>query len=117
MFADDLVNPFYIVNYNNSWKEIQEQVKEIIHRFPNRYKMAYHDEDEQKIIVFTSLDFRVFGKDKSIIIFISKIDTSENSCLIAYEAKKIKGDVETEEEFQQGKYFIETFQEDMFLVC
>ena len=82
-------NPFSIIHYNCSWAAIKEQITEIMQRFPSRYKMAYHEEDEQKIILFTSLDFTVFGREHMMVIYISKIDSGINNSMLAYEAKKL----------------------------
>jgi hypothetical protein len=113
---DTISNPFTIVNYNCSWFAVKEQVTELLQRFPNRYKMAYHEEDEQKIILFTSLDFNVFGKRRMTVIYISKIDNAANSSMLAYEAKNYTGDITTKEDFDRGQYFIDMLTEDMMLV-
>jgi len=113
---DTVNNPFAVINYPCSWPAVKEQVSEIIQRFPNRYKMAYHEEDEQKIILFTSLDFTVFGKQRMTVIYISKIDNAANSSMLAYEAKNYAGDITIKQDFDRGQYFIDALSEDMMLV-
>jgi hypothetical protein len=109
-------NPFSVIHYNCSWAAIKEQLFEIMQRFPSRYKMAYHEEDEQKIILFTSLDFTVFGREHLMVIYISKIDSCVNNCMLAYEAKNYAGDVTAKEEQNRGQYFIDSLAEDMMIL-
>jgi hypothetical protein len=116
MQAVTIHNPFSVLHYNFSWTVVKEQVLEIIQRFPNRYQMAYHEEEEQKIILFTSLDFTVFDKQRMTVIYISKIDSSADNSILAYEAKNQTGDITTKEDYDRGQYFIEALAEDMMLV-
>lgn len=109
-------NPFSVIHYNCSWNSVKEQLSEIIIRFPSRYKMAYHEEDEQKIILFTSLDFNVFGREHMMVVYISKIDASENCSMLAYEAKNYAGDIITKEDQNRGQYFIDVLTEDMMML-
>ena len=109
-------NPFSVIHYNCSWNSVKEQISEIIIRFPSRYKMAYHEEDEQKIILFTSLDFNVFGREHMMVVYISKIDASENFSMLAYEAKNYAGDIITQEDQNRGQYFIDVLTEDMMML-
>lgn len=113
---DTLSNPFTVLHYNCSWTAINEQVQEIIERFPNRYKMAYYEEDEQKLILFTSLDFNVFGKERMTVIYLSKIDNTPHSSIVAFEAKNYSGDIHSKEDFDRGQYFIDALAEDMMIV-
>jgi len=113
---DTINNPFSIINYNCSWTAIKEQLSEIIQRFPARYKMAYHEEDEQKIILFTSLDFNVFGREHMMVVYISKIDASVNSSILAYEAKNYSGDITTKEDHNRGQYYLDQLAEDMMIL-
>ena len=111
-------NPFSIVQYNCSWSALKDQIQEILHHTPNRYKMAYHNEDEQKIILFTSLDFNVFGKERITVIYISKIDSCTSQSILAFEAKNYTGDITTKEDFERGQYHIDILAEDMMqLYC
>ena len=116
MQAETISNPFSVIHYNYSWSAVKEQVYELINRFPNRYKMAYHEEDEQKIILFTSLDFTVFGNQRMTVVYISKIDDATDNSILAYEAKNYTGDVTGKEDFDRGQYFIDALTEDMMLV-
>ncbi|CAN5423161.1 hypothetical protein BH10BAC2_BH10BAC2_18720 [soil metagenome] len=116
MQAETLSNPFSVLHYDYSWTAVKDQVYELIQRFPNRYKMAYHEEHEEKIIIFTSLDFTIFGKERMTVIYISKIDNSTNNSILAYEAKNYAGDVTCKEDFDRGQYFIDALSEDMMLV-
>jgi len=109
-------NPFSVIHYNCSWAAIKEQLSEIMQRFPSRYKMAYHEEDEQKIILFTSLDFNVFGREHMVVVYISKIDSGVNNSILAYEAKNYAGDITTKEDQNRGQYFLDLLTEDMMLV-
>ena len=116
MQAAIISNPFSVIHYNCSWKAVKEQVYELIQRFHNRYKMAYHEENEQKIILFSSLDFTIFGKERMTVIYISKIDSSTDNSMLAYEAKNYAGDITCKEDFDRGQYFIDALTEDMMLV-
>lgn len=116
MQVETISNPFSVIHYNCSWSAIKEQVYEIIQRFPNRYKMAYHEEEEKKIILFTSLDFTVFGKERMTVIYITKIDNSANSSILAYEAKNYAGDITSKDDYDRGQYFIGSLNDDMMLV-
>ena len=116
MQAETINNPFTVIHYNYSWPAVKEQIFELIQRFPNRYKMAYHEEDEQKIILFTSLDFTVFGKQRMTVVYISKIDNAPEYSILAYEAKNYSGDITSNEDFDRGQYFINALTEDMMLV-
>jgi hypothetical protein len=109
-------NPFSVIHYNYPWSAVKEQVYELINRFPNRYKMAYYEEDEQKIILFTSLNFTVFGKQRMTVVYISKIDDAADSSMLAYEAKNYSGDISVKDDFDRGQYFIDALMEDMMLV-
>lgn len=109
-------NPFSVIHYNCSWAAIKEQITEVMQRFPSRYKMAYHEEDEQKIILFTSLDFGIFGREHMMVVYISKIDSCANNSIIAYEAKNYAGDITTKEDENRGQYFIDSLAEDMMML-
>ena len=113
---DTVNNPFSVIHYNCSWSAVKEQLFEIMHRFPSRYKMAYHEEDEQKIILFTSLDFTVFGREHMMVVYISKIDSAQNSSMLAYEAKNYSGDITTIQDYNRGQCFIDALTEDMMIL-
>lgn len=116
MQAETLSNPFSVLHYDYSWTAVKDQIYELIQRFPNRYKMAYHEENEERIILFTSLDFTIFGKERMTVVYISRIDNSRDSSILACEAKNYAGDIICKEDFDRGQYFIDALSEDMMLV-
>lgn len=116
MQLEAISNPFSVLHYDYSWAAVKDQVHELIQRFPERYKIAYYEEEEEKIILFTSLNFTIFGKEKVTIIYMSKIDTAIDRCILAYEAKNNSGDITCKEDFDRGQYFIDALSEDMMLV-
>ncbi|MBG9376814.1 hypothetical protein I5907_11240 [Panacibacter sp. DH6] len=106
-------NPFSIQQFNCSWAAIKEQVTEILFHMPEKYKLAYEDETEQKLILFTSLDFNIFGKERMNVIYLSKIDSHQQQCMIAFEVKNYNGDITTKEDFERGRFFMDILAEDM----
>jgi len=116
MRQEAISNPFTIMNYNHSWSEIRKQVDEVVDKFPHRYKLAYHNDYDQKLILIASFDFRIFSMEKSNLIYISKIDSTEDISMLAYEAKNYSDDINTNIDYDKGFFFIESFFEDLSLV-
>ena len=110
-----ITNPFRSEYYDYSWTDIRDMVNTMVARFPQRYRLAYHHDYYQKIILLINLH-PSFNIEHANLIYISKIDAEPQSSLLIYETKKYNGDITTLKDFTRGSNCMREFSNDLFLV-
>lgn len=104
-------NPFVTNNYDYSWKELRERFTNLTEHFNGLFKLAYHNDYYEKIVmlVHTGLDHDV--KD-ALLIYINKLDASKEHSLLSFETKKYNGDIKHFEDYVEGDAFMHQFLEN-----
>ncbi|MBG9378644.1 hypothetical protein I5907_20600 [Panacibacter sp. DH6] len=115
MQQEVITNPFRIQYYDYSWNDIREMVNTMVARQPKRYRLAYHNDYYQKIILLINLH-PTFDIQHANLIYISKIDAEPQSSLLIYETKKYDGDITNIRDYQRGTTCMQEFSNDLFLV-
>lgn len=108
-------NPFKIEYYNYAWSELRDMVNTMVSRYPKRYRLAYHNDYYQKIILLINLHPSL-NIEHANLIYISKIDAEAQSSLLIYETKKYDGDITNIRDFKRGNNCMQEFSKDLFLV-
>lgn len=115
MEQEVITNPFKIEHYDYGWSDIRDMINTMVSRFPQRYRLAYHNDYYQKVILLINLH-PTFNIEHANLIYISKIDAEPSSSLLIYEAKKYDGDITTIRDFTRGYNCMKEFSQDLFLV-
>ena len=110
-----ITNPFKIEHYDYGWSDIRDMINTMVNRYPQRYRLAYHNDYYQKVIILINLH-PTFNIEHANLIYISKIDAEPSSSFLIYEAKKYDGDITTPRDFKKGDSCMKEFSKDLFLV-
>jgi hypothetical protein len=95
-------NPFSVQHFNFSWTNTRKHTANLINRFPDKYKLAYFNDYHERIIMLINEEHNFFGIQEPQILIISKIDSSKDQCMLAFEMKGYRGDIVTRKDFDKG---------------